>query len=251
LGGKKLNWLDWLIVAALAFSAFQGLRSGLVSSVAKLAGILLGFGLGITYYRDLAGYLNNQWHIEDKIMPLTGKILNIFFPAKLTAAPAFYTGSTVSPVDLAAAQLSPYSILNSYGEYLTRAFTAVIINALCFLALIMVTVWVVNLVGHILSKIADVSFLGPLNHIGGLFFGGVKGIIIVMIFLTVISPFQRNDLLPGNNSGTPGGESSSGDGAFSKSKILPYFVPLFNAMDRPLQGLPPLNTDQNKPVKSV
>ncbi|MFX4262971.1 CvpA family protein [Pelotomaculum propionicicum] len=242
-----MNWLDWLIVAALALSAFQGLRSGLVSSVAKLAGILLGFGLGLTYYRDLAGYLNNQWRLEDKIMPLTGKILEFFFPVKLTSAPALYAGPAASP----AAPLDPYGMLNTYGEYLARSFTAVIINAICFLALIALTVWAVNMAGHILTRIADVSFLGPLNHIGGLFFGGVKGIIIVMIFLTVISPFQRADLQPGNPAQTPGGKSSSGNGAFSDSKMLPYFVPLFNAIDRPLQGLPPLNTDGNNPLKSV
>lgn len=246
-----MNWLDWLIVAALVFSAFQGLRYGLVSSVAKLAGVLLGFGLGITYYRDLAVYLNNQWHLEDRVMPLTGKILKFFFPAKLTGVPAFYAGPAASPAELAAAQINPYSMLNSYGEYLARSFTTVIINALCFLALIMVTVWVVNLAGRILTRIADVSFLGPLNHIGGLFFGGVKGIIIVMIFLTLASPFQRADLLPGKPAETPGGTPSNRGGAFSESKMLPYFVPLFNAIDRPLQGLPPLNTDNVNPVRSV
>lgn len=230
-----MNWLDWLIVAVLVFSAFQGLRSGLLSSVAKLAGILLGFGLGITYYRDLAGYLNTQWHLEEKVMPLTGKILNYFFPVKLTAAP----------------QIDPYGMLNSYGEHMARSFTTVVLNALCFLALIIVTVWAANLIGLILTRIANVSFLGPLNRLCGLFFGGVKGIIIVMIFLTVISPFQQADLLPGKPAETPGGTSSRGGGAFSDSKILPYFVPLFNAIDRPLQGLPPLNTDHNNAVKSV
>lgn len=246
-----MNWLDWLIVAALACSAIQGLRSGLVSSVARLAGILLGFGIGITYYRDLSVYLNSQWHLEDKIMPLTGNILKYFFPAKLTSSAAFYNGPAASPGDLAAAQFNPYSMLNSYGEYLSRSFAAVILNVLCFLALIMITVWVVNLAGYILTKVADASFLGPLNHIGGLFFGGVKGIIMVMIFLTVISPFQQADLLPQKPSETPGGAPSNGAGAFSKSKFLPYFLPLFSAIDRPLQGLPPLDKDKNNPVKSV
>lgn len=246
-----MNWLDWLIVAALACSAIQGLRSGLVSSVARLAGVVLGFGVGITYYRELSVYLNSQWHLEDKIMPLTGKILKYFFPSKLTSAAAFHNGSAVSPGEFAAAQLNPYGMLNSYGEYLSRSLTAVILNVLCFLALILITVWILNLAGYILTKIADASFLGPLNHIGGLFFGGVKGIIVVMIFLTVISPFQQVGLLPGKPSETPGGAPSTGTGAFSKSKILPYFLPLFNAIDRPLQGLPPIDTDKNNPVKSV
>ena len=237
-----MNWLDWLIVAVLVFSAFQGLRRGLVLSVAKLAGVLLGFGLGITYYRDLAAYLNNQWQLNDKMMPLIAKMIEFFFPAKLTAGPALFAGP--------APQINPYSMLNSYGEYLAGSFTAVIVNTICFLALVIITVWVVNLAGLILSKIADLSFLGPLNRVGGLFFGGVKGIIIVLIILTLISPFQQADLLPQNFPQAPGGTPSNRGGVFSDSRMLPYFVPLFNAIDRPLPGFP-LNLDGENPVKSI
>ncbi len=227
-----MNWLDWLIMVILIFSAFQGLRRGLVLSVAKLAGLLLGFGLGITYYSDLAAYLNNHWQLNDKVAPLTGKIIEFFFPAKLTGGSAL-------------------NIFNSYGEYLAGSFTAVIINTICFLALLIITVWVVNLAGLILSKVADLSFLGPLNRVGGLFFGGVKGIIIVMIMLTLISPFQQLGMSPDDQPRAPGVTQSIEGGAFSDSRMLPYFMPFFNAIDRPLPGPPPLNGDWNKPGKSV
>jgi uncharacterized membrane protein required for colicin V production len=246
-GGKSLNWLDWLIVAVLGFSAFQGFRCGLVSSVAKLAGLLVGFGVGITYNRDLAAYLNKQWGIEDKIMPVTEKFLRFFLPVKEAAGPVYSAGGTVSPGGLAIAQPSPYSMLYPYGESLVSSFAATVLNAICFLVLIMATVWIVNFAGHLLTRMAKASPLGPLNHIGGLIFGGVKGIIIVMILLALMSPFQRTELLPGNSSGASPGQG----GAFSKSKMLPYFSPLFNAIDRPLPGVTPLNKDQVNPLQSV
>lgn len=240
-----MNWLDWLIVAVLGFSAFQGFRWGLVSSVAKLAGLLVGFGVGITYNRDLAAYLNKQWGVEDKITPVTEKVLRFFFPAKEAAGPVYNAGGTVSPGALAASPPSPYSMLYPYGESLVSSFAATVLNAICFLALIVATVWIVNFAGHLLTRMAKVSPLGPLNHIGGLIFGGVKGIIIVMILLALMSPFQRTELLPGNSSGALPGQG----GAFSKSKMLPYFSPLFNAIDRPLPGVTPLKRDQDNPIK--
>jgi uncharacterized membrane protein required for colicin V production len=246
-GGKGLNWLDLLIVAVLVFSAFQGFRCGLVSSVAKLAGLLVGFGVGITYNRDLAAYLNKQWGIEDKIMPLTEKVLRFLFPVKEAAGPAYNAGGTVSPGGLAAAQPSPYNMLYPYGESLVSSFAATILNAICFLALILATVWIVNLAGHLLTRIAKTSPLGPLNHIGGLIFGGFKGVIIVMILLALMSPFQRTGLSPGNS----GGASPRQGGTFSESKLLPYFSPFFNAMNRPLPGVTPLKKDQVNPVQSV
>lgn len=242
-----MNWLDWLIVAVLGFSAFQGFRCGFVSSVAKLAGLLVGFGVGITYNHDLAAYLNKQWGIEDKIMPVTEKFLRFFFPAKEAAGPVYSAGGTVSPGGLVAAQLSPYNMLYPYGESLGSSFAATVLNAICFLALIVATVWIVNFAGHLLTRIAKASPLGPLNHIGGLIFGGVKGIIVVMILLALMSPFQRTELLPGNSSGASPGQG----GAFAKSKMLPCFSPLFNAIDRPLPGVTPLKKDQVNPVQSV
>ncbi len=242
-----MNWLDWLIVAVLGFSAFQGFRSGLVSSVAKLAGLLVGFGVGITYNRDLAAYLNKQWGVEDKITPVAEKVLRFFFPAKEAAGSVYNAGGTVSPVSQAAAQPSPYSMLYPYGESLVSSFTATILNAICFLALVVITVWIVNFAGHLLTRLAKASPLGALNHIGGLIFGGVKGIIIVMILLALMSPFQRSELLPDNSSGASPGQG----GAFSESKTLPYFSPLFNAIDRPLPGVVPLKKDQGNPLQSA
>jgi membrane protein required for colicin V production len=246
-----LNWLDWLIMSVLAFSAFHGLRCGFISSAAKLAGILLGFGVGITYYRDLAVYLNKLWNIEDKITPLTGKILKFFFPVKLTSAPSFHAGSTGSPGGLTAGQLNPYSLLNPDSEYLARSFAMVILNAICFLGLILITAQAVRLAGHLFSRLADISFLGPLNRIGGLLFGGARGVIIVMVFLTLLAPFQQNGLAPKNDTISPGTAPNAEAGAFSKSKILPYFVPVFNAIDRPLPGVTPLIKNQVNPVQSV
>ena len=52
-------------MAIIIFTAFQGLRRGLILSVAKLVGVLLGFGLAISHYSDLAAYLNTQWQLNE------------------------------------------------------------------------------------------------------------------------------------------------------------------------------------------
>jgi len=242
VGGQILNWLDWLIIVIIIFTAFQGLRRGLILSVAKLAGVLLGFGLAISHYSDLAGYLNNQWQLNERIMPLTSKIIELVFPTKLTGGSLFGIGQS------ALAQVNPYSMLSSYGDHLADSLTGMIVNAICFLALVLAAVWIVNLVGLVLDKVADLSFLGPLNHIGGLFFGGVKGIMVVMIILMLMSPFQQIDLPQRNYPQTPGLTPPNRHGVFADSKVLPYFVPLFNAIDRPLPGFP-LNEKWETPTR--
>ncbi len=242
-----MNWLDWLILAILAFSAAQGMRYGLVGSVAKLAGILVGFGAAITYYRDLAAYLTIQWNLAEKILPLTKKILGFWFPLKSTASPSLAPDVILSTGSPTASQLYPFS---NYADYAAAALASTILNALCFLALLLAIVWAVNLAGFILTRIAAIAFLGPFNRLGGLLFGAVKGLVVVMIFLTLISPFQSLGSLPGNGSGTPGVTQSKGS-AFSGSKLLPYFEPLFNTINRPLPGSSPGKTDQPITVKTI
>ena len=237
-----MNWLDWLILAVLAFSAAQGMRYGLVGSVAKLAGILAGFGLAITYYRDLAAYVTVQWSLEEKILPLAKKLLGFWFPLKSTAS-----DKIVSTGGSAAGQLYPFS---DYVDYAAGALASTIINALCFLALLLAVVWAVNLVGFIVTRVAAIALLGPFNRLGGLLFGAAKGTVMVMIVLTLMAPFQRLDSLPGGSSGTPGVTQSKGN-AFAGSKLLPYFEPFFNAINRPLPGTSPEKIDQSVPVKTI
>ncbi len=237
-----MNWLDWLILAILAFSAAQGMRYGLVGSVAKLAGILVGFGVAITYCRDLAAYLTVQWNLEEIILPLAKKLLGFWFPLKSTVPDKIV--STGSP---ATGQIYPFS---NYADYAAAALASTILNALCFLALLLAIVWAVNLAGFILTRIAAIAFLGPFNRLGGLLFGAVKGLVVVMIVLTLMSPFQRLDSLPDSSSVTPGATQSKGN-AFSGSKLLPYFEPLFNTINRPLPGSSPGKTDQPITVKTI
>lgn len=227
-----MNWLDWLILAILTFSAWQGLRYGLVGSVAKLAGILAGFVVAVTYYQELAAYLTAHWNLAEKILPLAKKILVFWFPVKTTPA---------------AGQISP---LTSYADYAASALAATIVNALCFLALLFITVWAVNLAGFILTKVAALAFLGPFNRMGGLLFGAVKGLVVVMIVLTLLAPFQSVGSLRGSSPGTPGVTQPKGN-AFLESKLLPYFEPLFKAINRPLPGTLPEKTNQSMPVKSI
>lgn len=239
-----MNWLDWLIAGIIALSAFHGLRCGLLISVAKLAGLCAGLVVAFTYYRPFAQYLSGRWGIEQKILPLVDRILKSWLPAGNNyLPPVLPSGKTTSTGFLAVNQ-------TPLGDYLSSALASGVLEALSFLVLLIATAWVVNLAGRVLTKITDISFLGPLNHLGGLFFGAVRGLIVVMILLVLVSPLQRPGVLPGGRSGAPGIYQLPGK-TFQDSKLLPYFEPLFNAIGRPLPGFPSENNNGTGKVKSI
>lgn len=192
-----MNWLDWFIIAIIAFSALGGWRSGLLTSVARLAGIFVGLWVAFAYYQPLAQYLSTHWKLEEKIA-------NQF---------------------------------NTFNEYWAGSLASGALDALSFLALLLATAWVVGMAGGILTRIANLSFLGPLNHLGGLFFGAARGLIMVLIVLTLLLPFQRPILLPSDRLEAPGVHRQPGK-AFQSSKLLPYCEPFLNVFDLLLPGIP-------------
>lgn len=219
-----MNWLDWLIVVIVAFSAFQGLRRGLLASLAGLAGLLVGLFVAYTYKRPLAEYLATNWHIEEKIKPLVMQLLKVFMPSDGSVQ------STLQPDKLISTGAGQ---LPNIGDYLVSGFTNLLLEALCFLVLLVVTTWLINLVGIVLTGVAKYSLLGAPNHIGGLLFGTVRGLAVVIIILALLAPFQSATSLPDSQPEAPGNILRR-SGAFEESTLLPYFEPLFELIERPL-----------------
>lgn len=221
-----MNWLDWLIVVIVALSALQGLRRGFLASLAGLAGLLVGFFVAYTYHHPLAEYLATNWHVEEKIKPLVMQLFKIWMPSNGSVQNVTQPGTIIATGDLTAGQLP------NIGDYLAAGFTNVLLEALCFLVLLMVTTWSINLVGIVLTKIAQFSLLGAPNHLGGLLFGAVRGLAVVIIILILLAPFQSAASLPDNQPETPRAALRRSD-AFLNSTLLPYLEPLLEAIGRP------------------
>lgn len=218
-----MNWLDWLIVVIVALSAFQGLRRGLLASLAGLAGTLVGLFVAYTYYRPLAEYLVINWNVEEKIKPLVMQLFKVWTPSLSPLPSAAQPGKLISTGGVVADQLP------NIGDYLASSFTSVLLDALCFLALLLATTWAINLAGSILTKVAQFSLLGAPNRLGGLLFGTVRGLAVVIIILALLAPFQCTTPPPYKQPGTPS-STLQRSSAFEGSKLLPFFEPLFGAI---------------------
>jgi uncharacterized membrane protein required for colicin V production len=220
-----VNWLDWLIIVIIALSAFQGMRRGLLASLTGLAGTLVGLFVAYTYYRPLEQYLVMNWNVGEKIKPLVMQLFKIWIPSQSIQ-------SAAQPGKLISAGGAAIGKVPNISDYLANSFTSVVLESLCFLALLWATTWAVNLVGFVLTKAAQFSLLGGPNHLGGLLFGTVRGLAVVVIILALLTPFQNAASLPDSKPGT--GTTQRRSSAFESSKLLPYFEPLFGALGRQL-----------------
>lgn len=215
-----MNWLDWVIIIVVALSALNGLRYGLILSVAKLAGFLAGIFIAYIYYRPLAAFLSEQWNMKAILLPAVQEVLKRWLPPSDIAPPGLPPLKMTSSTGVISGQL------NSITENLAASLSTGVLEVISFLVILAFTTTVVNLIGALLSKACQAMFLGPVNHLGGLAFGAAKGIIVIMLIITLIAPFQRADTAPGS--------PLARGKAFQESQLLPYFNPLFDAINRPL-----------------
>jgi len=222
-----LNWLDWVIIVVVVLSSLQGLRSGLLASVAKLAGIVSGLWVAFNYHHSLALYVAGRWNAEEKLSSWLEGILKLWAPGSGPVSLGLTAEGGVT-ASVAAANLSS----DSLSDYLAGTFTAGVLDALSFLFLLLAVAWLAGLIGRMLTKIAGWCFLGPLNRVAGVLFGAARGIVIVIVMLILLAPFQfyniPPDILPEEHAFRLPGKT------LNDSKLLPYFEPLFELINRPL-----------------
>ena len=217
-----MNWLDWLIIVILILSAFKGLYRGLLASIAGLVAVLAGLYVAYTYYQSLAEYLTANWTVGEKIRPLVDQLFERWAPAPGTF-PGLEGGRLTYTGNLIGAQWQ------NAADQLVTGFTGLVLEIACFIALLLVTIWVVTLAGFALTKVAQFSLLSIPNHLGGLLFGIARGVVMVLIILALLTPFQNFAAYYHSQPGLPEAPRKK-DNAFSESILYPYFEPFIDAI---------------------
>lgn len=220
-----MNWLDWTIIVLIFFSMLQGVRYGLLRSLARFIGVLAGAIAAYNYYRPFAAYLTGSWQLDEKIFPLAERIFRLWPPAQNVNPPppgkliSLSISFTTPPVDLFARPGLPGQLLQPL-DYLARSFSGLVVEAISFFLLFIGVAWAINFAGLFLTRVAEIALLGPFNRIGGLVFGVFRGVAYVIVLLLLLSPFQKLDLKAG-----PGVSPPSSGKAFRESVLFPYFEP--------------------------
>jgi uncharacterized membrane protein required for colicin V production len=203
-----LNWLDLLILVIVGFSAVLGLRRGLLVSLTKTVGFLIGLFIAFSFYRQMADYLSAHIPISDWIAPVTVPLIERWNPV---------------------AEILPMAPDYQLGEYVNKIITLNIISCLSFLLILFLTVFLFGLVGGILSSLLSFTPFGPINRLGGLFFGLMIGALYVVVLLMIMAPFQNINLsLAG--SGMAFGSVFPPGSAFADSTLLRHFQPLLDLL---------------------
>ncbi len=124
-----MNWVDLVIVAIIAWSAFRAFRTGLIRELTALVAVVAGIFLAGALSDDLAA--NLDFLVEDEQT------------RNLAAFVAIFAGTLIA------------------GQVLSA----------------------------VMSDVAGMLLLGPLDHIAGAIFGLLQGVLIVQVLLIAVAVF--------------------------------------------------------------
>lgn len=190
-----MNWLDTGILIIIAWSAWRGFAAGLIAGLTRLAGLFLGLVMSFNYYRSLAGYVNQQWHLEEKIrnwLPFPpGNALSAS-AAGLEQGAGLAPGGHL-PGKLPERLVTP-DLFGQHGFFTTEKLEQFLAHGLleviAFLIIFFVVAYLTNLIGGMVVHAARWTFFGPADRLGGLVLGALRGVVIVLVLVALLMPIQ-------------------------------------------------------------
>ncbi|WP_066634159.1 CvpA family protein [Desulfolucanica intricata] len=205
-----MNWLDIIILAIFILSGIKGFFTGMILSFTRLISIMAGLLVANQYSRPLADYLSEHWHWVERI--------SVWISARLQNLELLLFDSVKTPVT---------------GE-ISSTLAINLLQIIVFLFLLLVTARIVQLIGTIISGLAAFTLLGPLDRIGGVVFGLIRGLLIIVVFLVLLTPLQSFTEITGDS----GKLGYIWLNAWDSSRLVPYFKGLSDFIIDFFPGIP-------------
>lgn len=206
-----MNWLDWILTIILVLSVWRGAKAGFFVSVARLLGLVLGLAAAFTWHKSLSLYLDRQWHWGESISVF---ILEHFPQAIGGALESIAPGNLTAP--LAGTGQLLEGMASGYAATAAREMAGSVLELLSFIILALAVYVLVNIMMRAISGAAAHTILGPVDRLGGLILGLLRGGLVIIIAAALLNPLYSTGTLTGD---TQSGVLSQ---AVTGSVILPY-----------------------------
>ena len=207
-----MNWLDWVLLLIIAFSAIRGFQKGLLASLTRVLGQISGLAVAFTGRRPVADYVDEQWGLKEQIAEIIRQRVYEQWQA---------------PEAACAGQQFLANSLNTMSNQLAMN----LLEILAFIIIFLLVSLVVRICTSFFSKMFARTLFRPLDKLGGLGLGLARGLLIVVVIAIVIEPLQVLELFSG-----PEIHGYSVGSAFSDSLLLPLIFELLKTLSLQLAG---------------
>ncbi|QGU00636.1 hypothetical protein SYNTR_2042 [Candidatus Syntrophocurvum alkaliphilum] len=162
-----MNILDIIFIIFIILGIFIGFKRGFISTLGRILSVVLGIFMAIKYSRELAAYNEDAFGIIS--------YFSSFFDEKLSL-PVLFPNDPIVNLFITNQNIS---FLQDGAMYLAYLITILLCFLLIFLIVSKISLFILSL----LNNLINYSILGFFNRLAGMFFGGLKNFIIIVVIL--------------------------------------------------------------------
>jgi hypothetical protein len=206
----RFNALDYLIIIIIAVSILIGYRKGLIRSLGGVVSTLVGLGTAYLLRNPAANYLQEHYGVvSDLTATLEKRLLNS-------------TGVSESHNMIASLPMVSEGIAAIHRQI--TEFAYLLVAALCFLAIYMLSSQILKLIWIVLEKTFHHGILEKVNHWGGVLIVLTQDVVIMAVLAGILaSPLELGAKI-GIRSAFLAANYMEG------SVLFPYLLKIFNIM---------------------
>lgn len=191
-----MNWMDIAIISIIVFNGISGMTKGFIIAAFNLLGYILAALIARMYYPMVSNLIMEKTDLFNKINNrISQNIADIFQssgnPETFNSIIEHFKlpkileqGMSTNPNVQGQISNLTNPIANQMANTLTEMFINIISIILVFIIVRILLIIVIN----ILDNIAKLPILNTMNRTAGLILGLAKGVLLVLIIFTVLTP---------------------------------------------------------------
>ncbi|MBF8982299.1 CvpA family protein [Lutibacter sp. B2] len=195
-----MNWMDGAIVAICIVFAIKGWANGFIKSVFSIVSFIISGIVTKMYYPVVSSYMLQNEFVISKIQKIIGKKIQMNASQMVsTEGSVDYTNifdvlkfpKSMQDLLMKSEYLKNYSqnAMEGINNHVANMIANIVIDIISICIVFLIVKIVLSIILTFLNGFTSLPVLKELNSIGGITFGFLKGVIIVFIIFTILTPF--------------------------------------------------------------
>ena len=186
--------VDLIIILIIGLCTFLGYKKGLAKCILKLATSLIAIFIAITLYRPFVNFVVQSTIIDENIQLSLEKVMNTSMENSQGQNDNGDLVKEDSGIPKPIVEYLNSNIKNELNEKkqdavvsVARGATILIVNIACFIAIFIIVKILLQILTILIDIVSKLPVIKQFNEVGGLLYGILEGLFIILIIMTTIS----------------------------------------------------------------